>query len=158
MPPEIDDSTRALLVEVLKRSCDVIGCENSALWLASGDHLIPVLGHGPHAEHFIANYAHPLGEGIISMVYASGQPFCENHILANPQHSATLDQQLNIKTDAMITTPVIAQGEIAGVITCVHTSPAHAEGATDPATFQASDVSELEFAATLTGRILDSVV
>ena len=158
MPPEIDDSTRALLVEVLKRSCDVIGCENSALWLASGDHLIPVLGHGPHAEHFIANYSHPLGEGIISMVYASGQPFCENHILANPQHSATLDQQLNIKTDAMITTPVIAQGEIAGVITCVHTSPAHAEGSTDPATFQASDVSELEFAATLTGRILDSVV
>ncbi|MBT8043324.1 MAG: GAF domain-containing protein, partial [Verrucomicrobiae bacterium] len=117
MPLEIDDATRSLLQEVLQRSCVLIHCENSALWLAEADHLVPVLGFGPHAENFAGNYTQPLGEGIISMVYASGQPFCENNIHANPQHSSRLDQQLGIQTDAMVATPVISDGKIAGVIT-----------------------------------------
>ena len=154
MPPEIDAATRALLQELLKRSCQTIQCENSALWLSSGDHLVPTLGFGPHAEHFIGSYTQPLDEGLISMVYASGQPFFENQIRSNPQHSSRLDQQLDIQTDAMITTPVITQGEIIGVITCVHTSEV---GSNDtPRSFQALDLNELEFAAALIGRILES--
>lgn len=153
---EIDDSTRSLLQEVLKRSCGIMHCENSALWIAEGDFLIPVLGFGPHAEQFIGNYSHPLGEGIISMVHASGQPFCENNIQANPQHSSKLDQQLGIQTDAMVATPVVFKGEIVGVITCVHTSPAGETGIIH--SFQAVDLSELEFAAALAGRVLDSIV
>ena len=108
MPFEIDDATRSLLQEVLKRSCGIIHCNNSALWMTDGDFLIPILGFGPHAEQFIGNYSHPLGEGIISMVHASGQPFCENNIQANPQHSSKLDQQLGIQTDAMVATPVVS--------------------------------------------------
>jgi len=153
MLPEIDDATRALLQEVLKRSCKTINCENSALWLSSDDDLVPTLGFGPHAEHFIGNYSQPLGEGLISMVYASGQPFCENQIRSNPQHSSRLDQQLGIQTDAMITTPVSSQGEIIGVITCVHTSKAGSDDT--PCSFQALDLNELEFAATVIGRVLE---
>ncbi len=155
MPFEIDDATRSLLQEVLKRSCGIIHCNNSALWMTDGDFLIPVLGFGPHAEQFIGNYSHPLGEGIISMVHASGQPFCENNIQANPQHSSKLDQQLGIQTDAMVATPVVSKGEIVGAITCVHTSPAGEAAITH--SFQASDMAELEFTAALTGRLLDSI-
>ncbi|MFK7910826.1 MAG: hypothetical protein AB8F34_09495, partial [Akkermansiaceae bacterium] len=76
----IDDATRALTEEILRRSCNEINCANGALWLAEDDHLVPILGHGPHAGQFIGKYRHPLSEGIISMVHASGQPFCENGI------------------------------------------------------------------------------
>lgn len=155
MLPEIDDATRSLLQEVLKRSCGSIHCENSALWMADEDHLVPVLGFGPHAEEFVGSYSQPLSEGIISMVHASGQPFCENHIHTNPQHSSRLDQQLGIQTDAMIATPVVSMGEIIGVITCVHTSPANEAGITH--SFQASDMAELEFTAALAGRVFDSI-
>lgn len=155
MSLEIDDASRALLQEVLERSCGAIHCQNSAVWINNGDYLQPILGVGPHAEHFINNYSHPIDEGIISMVYASGQPFCENNIHANPQHSSRLDEQLGVQTDAMIATPVVSQGEIIGVITAVHTSPTSGSG--KPLSFQATDLNELQFAAALTGRVLDSL-
>lgn len=151
----IDDAIRALAGEILRRSCAQIGCANSALWLADGDHLVPVLGHGPHAQEFIGKYRHSLNEGIISMVHASGQPFCENGISANPNHSSRLDDMLGIRTDAMIAMPVTTRGNIAGVITFVHTSAAGDPG--QPTAFSAQDMAEGEFAAAVTGRILDSM-
>ena len=157
MPKEIDDTTRALLTEVLKRCCGVVQCNDSALWLAEGDHLHPLLGYGPHSELFIGKYSHPLSEGLISMVYSSGQPFCENNIHTNPQHSSTLDQQLNIKTDAMIVMPIVFSGKINGVITCVHTSASEAsENSAPRKEFTSADISELEFTTVLVGRILES--
>lgn len=157
MPGEIDTTTSSLLSEVLRRCCRDIGCADCALWLACGDHLHPVLGHGPHSARFIGSYRHPLDVGLISMVHASGQPFCENNIQANPKHSSTLDQQLGIRTDAMIVMPVISAGEITGVITCVHTSPATGAGATGkPREFTSSDMAELEFTAAVAGRVLET--
>jgi len=155
MSYEIDDATRSLLQEVLKRLCGIIQCKDSTLWIAEGDFLIPVIGVGIHAERFIGKYNHPLDEGIISMVHASGQPFCENHIHANPHHSTRLDQQLGIQTEAMVATPVVSKGAIVGILTCVHTSPAGEAGIN--LSFQAADMSELEFTAVLTGRVLDSI-
>ena len=151
----IDDATRALTEELLHRSCETLGCANCALWLASGDHLIPRLGHGPHAQKFIGNYRHPLDEGIISMVHASGMPFCENGITNNPNHSSRLDDMLGIQTDAMIAMPVVCKGDLAGVLTFVHTSPAG--NSEEPSTFSTFDLAEAEFASALTGRILDSM-
>ena len=151
----IDDASRALAEELLHRSCENLGCANCALWLANGDFLEPLLGHGPHAKEFIGKYSHPLSEGIISMVYASGRPFCENGITANPDHSSRLDEMLGVQTDAMIAMPVVCGGHITGVLTFVHTTPA---GASDePSAFSALDMAEAEFASALTGRILDSM-
>ena len=155
MPDEIDDTTRALLQEVLKRLCGIIQCEDSTLWIAEGAFLMPVIGVGIHSERFIGKYSHPLDEGIISMVHASGQPFCENNIRTNPHHSARLDQQLGVQTDAMVATTVVSKGEIVGILTCVHTSPAGETGTT--LSFQATDMGELEFTAALTSRVLDSI-
>lgn len=160
MPGEIDDATSSLLIEVLRRCCGVVDCMDCALWLAGDDHLHPMLGSGPHSAQFIGNYRHPLDLGIISMVYASGQPFCENNIQANPQHSSTLDQQLGIQTDAMIVMPVISAGEITGVITCVHTSPSdnseNSDASQQRQAFTSADMGELEFTAAIAGRVLET--
>ncbi|BDS06411.1 hypothetical protein NT6N_14510 [Oceaniferula spumae] len=157
MPPEIDDATSSLLLEVLRRCCGVVHCTDSALWLADTDHLHPVIGFGPHSETFIGSYSHPLEEGLMSMVYASGQPFCENNIQSNPQHSSRLDQQLSIQTDAMMVVPVVSKGELAGVITCVHTSAVGAS-TNEARVFSSQDMSELEFTAAVAGRILETSV
>lgn len=156
MLPEIDSTTRSLLEELLKRCCAQTGCGNSALWLADDDHLIPVLGHGSHAADFINNYRHPLSEGIISMVHASGQPFCENNIANNPQHSSRLDQKLGIQTQAMIAAPIVTSGEIVGVLTCVHTCPAGTNPDASEYTFNVGDTSEIEFTAAIVGRIMQT--
>jgi len=157
MPQEIDASTSSLITEVLRRCCEIVQCTDSALWLAEGDYLQPILGHGSHSGQFIGSYSHPLSEGLISMVYASGQSFCENNIQANPQHSSKLDQQLEIQTDAMIVMPIVSAGEISGVITCVHTSPnVKTDSAQLGQQFSSADMAELEFAAALVGRVLET--
>ena len=157
MPQQVDDASHSLLTEVLKRCVDAVRCSDCALWLADTDHLHPILGHGPHSSRFIGSYKHPLTEGLMSMVYASGQPFCENNIQQNPQHSTSLDEHLEIKTDAMIVIPVVSSSEIRGVITCVHTSNNTNPNQLDQQhNFTPADMSELEYTAALAGRILET--
>ncbi len=150
----VDEATSFLLRELLRRSASAAGAENTALWLVRDNTLAAVLGTGPHAAHFVGRYEQALERGIISLVYVSGQPLCENAIAENPHHNPTLDHQLGITSDAMIALPITALGEIAGVLTCVHCRPA---GATEePSRFHAKDLAEFEFAAACVGRILDS--
>lgn len=150
----VDEPTTCLLQELLRRSTEAAGSANSALWLVADNSLAAVLGIGPHAKHFVDSYEQPLERGIISLVYVSGQAVCENAISSNPDHSPILDNKLGITSDAMIAVPVIALGELVGVITCVHTRPA--DSTAEPSTFGAKDLREMEFAAACTGRILDS--
>lgn len=150
----VDEATCCLLRELLRRAASASGSDNTALWLASEDHLCATLGTGPHAEHFVGIFKQPLERGIISLVYASAQPVCENAISSNPEHSPTLDTRLGIVTDAMIAVPFVVAGDIAGVITCVHTRPAG--DTTPPSEFRPSDLTEFEFAAACTGRILEA--
>ena len=152
----IDDVTAGLSRELLARSGQRVGAENTALWLASTDHLDPILGTGPHADHFVGRFRQPLNEGIISYVFASGQNICENAISSNPQHSSRLDTELGITTDAMIAVPVVTDGQICGVITCVHTRPA---GSGEEAReFRPMDLEEFDFAAACIGRILTAAI
>ena len=150
----IDDPTLCLLREILRRAAEASRAENSALWLASEDHLSATLGTGSHAEHFIGSFEQPLDRGIISLVHASGQPVCENSIADNPDHSPLLDTKLQIRTDAMIAVPVAVLGEISGVLTCVLTRPAGSDA--PAAEFLPADLAEFEFAAACVGRILDA--
>ena len=152
----IDDPAACLLREILRRAATASRAENAALWLASENHLSAVLGTGPHAEHFIGAFRQPLERGIVSLVYASGQPVCENSIAHNPAHSPILDTQLQIQTDAMIAVPVAVLGEIKGVITCVQTRPT--ESSAPPVEFEPNDLAEFEFAAACAGRILEAAL
>ncbi len=150
----VDEITSHLLKELLSRSAERVRAQNTALWISSGEFLEPILGSGPHADHFVGKFRQPLDHGIISYVFASGQPVCENAIAANPQHSPLLDQRLGIKTDAMIAVPLVVDGEMTGVITCVHTRLADSSEA--PSGFDAADLEEFEFAAACLGRLFEA--
>jgi len=150
----IDNVTSNLLRELLARSAERVRAENTALWLSSGDSLDPILGSGPHADKFVGEFRQPLDRGIISYVFASGQPVCENAIASNPQHSPLLDQRLKIQTDAMIAVPLVVNGEMAGVITCVHTRPA--DSTDPPSEFHSNELEEFEFAAACLGRLFEA--
>lgn len=152
----IDDTSASLCRELLARSARNASAEDTALWLASADHLDPVLGSGPHADHFVGRFQQPLNAGIVSYVYASGQPICENAISSHPHHSSLLDSQLGITTDAMVAVPLVTAGQISGVLTCVHTRPAGS--GEPPADFRNADLEEFEFAAACIGRILEAAV
>ena len=150
----VDEVTSNLLRELLARSAERVIAENTALWLASGEYLVPILGSGPHASHFVGEFRQPLDRGIVSYVFASGQPVCENAICSNPQHSPLLDQRLGIQTDAMIAVPLVVDGEMAGVITCVHTRPA--DSTENPSELHSADLEEFEFAAACLGRLFEA--
>ena len=150
----VDDVTRNLVQELLSRSAERVRAQNTALWLSSGDHLDALLGSGPHAAHFVGEFRQPLDRGIISLVYASGQPVCENAISSNPHHSRLLDQRLGIQTDAMVAVPLVVGGEITGVVTCVHTRPAGSDQ--PPAGFGATDLHEFEFVSACIARLLEA--
>ena len=64
----VDDITANLLRELLSRSAERVGAQNTALWLTSGEYLHPILGSGPHANEFIGEFRQPLDRGIISYV------------------------------------------------------------------------------------------
>jgi hypothetical protein len=152
----VDEATCCLLRELLHRAASASGAENTALWLAGEDHLHATLGTGPHADHFVGVFEQPLEKGIISLVHASAQAVCENAIASNPEHSPVLDNKLGIVTDAMIAVPLAVAGEIAGVITCVHTRSA--DDTAPPSEFRPKDLTEFEFASACCGRILEAAI
>lgn len=150
----IGDATLSLIRELINRSAARVNADNAALWLADVDHLVPVLGSGPHSNFFIGKFAQPLLEGFISLVHASGQPVCENAISQSAQHSPRLDKKLGITTDAMIALPLYATGEIIGVVTCVHTrvdgEQRHARS------FSQEDLAEFEFLNACLSRLIEA--
>ncbi|MFP6873676.1 MAG: GAF domain-containing protein [Verrucomicrobiales bacterium] len=132
------------------------GTEHGAIWLTdnTGDHLIPVFGCGGHAEEFLnGKFRLPTDQGLISMVFATGQPFCENAIHENPGHSPLLDRQLGVHTEAMIAIPLTFANRLRGIVSCVHLSAA---AKTEKArSFSGEDLTDLELASAVIARILD---
>jgi hypothetical protein len=56
----------------------------------------------------------------------------------------------------MIAVPLVVDGEMAGVITCVHTRPADSDEKASG--FQATDLEEFEFAAACLGRLFEAAL
>ena len=133
-----------------------IGADHGAIWLleSTGDHLVPVFGCGEHAEAFLnGKFRLPTDQGLISMVFATGQPFCENAIHKNPGHSPLLDKQLGVRTEAMIAIPLTFADSQRGIVSCVHLGTDESKGAEK--TFSGSDLGDLELASAAIARILD---
>jgi transcriptional regulator with GAF, ATPase, and Fis domain len=133
-----------------------IGAGHGAIWLvdSAGDHLVPVFGCGDHADHFLnGKFKLPADQGLISMVFATGQPFCENAIHLNPGHSPLLDKQLGVHTEAMIAIPLTFANSLRGIVSCVHLSEDH--NGQEAKTFSGADLGDLELASATIARLLD---
>jgi transcriptional regulator with GAF, ATPase, and Fis domain len=140
----LDYAALRVLREGLRRS----GADEGTLWIASRDRkeLIPVFNSGPEPEAFLGKVRQPLDRGVISMVFHSGQPFCENEVTKNTSHDHTVDEALRQVTAAMIALPFFFGGRRRGVLSCVRLG--HGE-------FEAQHLSELQQAASLLERLAD---
>ncbi len=134
-----------------------LGADEGTLWFADKDQefLQPVFNSGPRASEIVGSFRQPLDSGIVSMVYASEQSFCENEVYANRQQHKELDQNLAVITCSMMVSPVSFSGRIRGVISCVKLKPADQPEMNDPPGFTASDLQRFNCLADVTGSLID---
>jgi hypothetical protein len=135
---------------------DEAGAHEGTIWLADNneEYLIPVYNTGSHTGQTLNTYRQPLSKGLISMVFKSGQAFCENSVYQNAEQDRTLDESLDVLTCSMIAVPFYFALEVRGVISCVQLKPASAD-APDPQGFSPLDVHRIERSAAVLGRLID---
>jgi hypothetical protein len=131
------------------------GAHEGALWLvdAAGENLVPVINTGPNAEGFVGEYRQPLSRGLISMVFATEQPFCENEVYRHQVQDKTLDSRLGVLTCSMIAVPFYFARQLRGVISCVQLKPQDAPE--DPPGFSMASIRDVQLAAEVLSRLLD---
>jgi len=120
-----------------------IKADEGTLWLFNlKKELIPVWNSGSNAAEFVGSYAQSLETGLISVVFLTGQCFCDNEVYLNQKQDATLDRKLKATTSAMIAVPFWIQDTICGVVSCVRLkrSPLKSDL---PAAFSASDLMKV---------------
>lgn len=110
-----------LMRTVLQEGFDCATAHEGTVWLAdaAGEFLSPAFNSGPNAGRWVGKFKQPLSSGIISMVFASEQPFIENEVFKNALQSKVLDHNLGVQTHALIAVPFYFLKACRGVISCV---------------------------------------
>ena len=155
-PEDFSDGVFSPLMRgVLSSSFSLAEATEGALWLADPNHefLVPVFNSGPEAEKFVGSFKQPLNSGLISMVYATEQPFCENDVHHNSQHDKTVDSAMETVTASMVAVPLYFGGRIRGVMSCVRLKP-NSE-APDPPGFTGANMRQMQLAAETLQRLIE---
>lgn len=144
----IDETSLSLLESAYTR---VGGCEGT-VWLADQEeqHLIAVANSGTDDSGLIG-FKQPIGSGIVSMVYAQQQPYCENDIQASEGHDDTLDRKIAKHTTAMIAVPFYFGFKLRGVLSCVQLE----ETGNPQDGFNSSHVENLVRVSNIVERLID---
>lgn len=134
----------------------------AAMTIAEGDS-ITVWISDPSEEHLVVTqtepdrsfvgYKQPVGEGLVSLAYASEQRLCENNVYANQDHSKRVDEALSQVTYALIATPFHIAGTLRGVISCVQLKDS--PDAPDPSGFTARDMKRVGRLAVVLERLVN---
>jgi hypothetical protein len=143
-----------LVCRVLAGAFQWVGASEGTVWLSAPQNrsLVAAFNTGPQAMDLIG-FEQPLDQGIVSLVYANEQAYCENEIAGRDSHDATLDHKLGKETAAMLAVPFYFAFGLRGVISCVQfrqTDAAEAPG------FDSRHVEELASSATLVERLINS--
>lgn len=148
----LDPVMRATLHEGLRRA----GADECTVWLLdkTRENLAASFNTGPRAAEIVGVFQQPLQTGIISLVVASEQPLCENHVYQNIRQDRTLDRKLGLVTCAMLAVPFYFADQVRGVISGVRLKSADAPGA-DPPGFLPEDLGAWQLTATLLTRLID---
>lgn len=127
------------------------GCEGT-VWIADrrASELVACYNSGKDAQKLVG-FRQPIGRGIVSMVFAQQQPYCENHIEDRSDHDTTLDKKISQKTTAMIAVPFYFGFGLRGVVSCVQL--AGAERSKDG--FGSTDVETLLRSVNVVERLID---
>ncbi|MBV9106949.1 MAG: GAF domain-containing protein [Verrucomicrobia bacterium] len=144
-----------LMTTVLKDGFAAAGADEGTLWLVNARKrkLDAVFNDGPRAKK-MRELSQTLDRGLISMVFSTGQPFCENNIEQNPDHDKAVDRQMGSPTTAMIAVPFYFAQECRGIVSCVHLAkkPGSAPAQKD---FDMESMREVTRAASLLTRLFD---
>lgn len=143
-----DGSMRAVLIQALARA----GAHEGSVWLLNAERgcLVPRFNNGPNAASFIGQFEQPLNVGLVSTVFATCQPLCENSVGRDPRQDKRLDTQLGVETVAMIAVPLHFAGELRGVISAVQLSNVQ-----EPPGFSLENLNEIRAAALVLARLLE---
>jgi hypothetical protein len=115
------DFADKVAIAALEQAFRAAGADEGTIWLAnrSEEVLTPVYNNAPRAEEWVAKFRQPMSAGLISMVFAAEQPFCENEVWRNAAQDRALDQRLAVQAESMIAVPFYFARECRGVISCV---------------------------------------
>jgi len=145
-----------LLRQIIEQGFSDAAAHEGTVWLvdATGEFLEPAHNTGPHAGKIVGHFKQPLGSGLISMVFATEQPFIENEVSRNAQQSKLLDSKLNVQTHALIAVPFHFLNACRGVVSCVRfKSPGG--GAGGPPGFHAVHLASVQRATALLSRLIE---
>ena len=139
----------------LERGFQAAGADEGTIWLLDEprENLVPAYNTGPDAARFVGQFKQPLATGLISMVFASEQPFLENEIWRNEQQSRLLDSLLKVQTCAMIAVPFYFLRRCRGVMSCVQLRPESQRK--EPAGFRREHLVSVQEVGALLTKLLD---
>ena len=146
--------------DLLAKTFLSVGGSEGTVWLADSAEkfLVAVYNSGPDSENLVG-FEQPIGSGIISLVYAQQQPYCENEIEQSHGHDDTLDRKMHKHTAAMIAVPFYFAFQLRGVVSCVQLEEAMPEDIGSPsAGFESAQVSELVRAVNTVERIINATL
>jgi hypothetical protein len=144
-----------VMSSVFAASLTAAGAHEGTIWLVDSaeENLVPVINTGPNASGFVGRFRQPLTRGLISMVFATEQPFCENEVYAHAAQDKTLDNSLGVVTCSMMAVPFYFAQQLRGVISCVQLKPHGA--AEDPPGFSMASIRDVQLGAVVVGRLID---
>jgi GAF domain len=121
---EFNELLDPLMREIFRKGVAEAGAHEGTIWLVdeAEEHLVPVFNTGLRANQIVGQFKQPLKLGLISMVFASEQPFIENAVPQNPTQSKLLDSLLQVETIALIAVPFYFLDSCRGIISCVQLS------------------------------------
>jgi hypothetical protein len=130
--------------------------DEGTIWLVDRieETLVPVYNNGPAAEKWVGKFRQPLNAGIVSMVYSTEEPFCENDVYRNAAQDPTLDRILEVRTESMIAVPLYFARECRGVVSCVRLANAD-RVMTIPEGFTMESMHEIILASTVLSFLFD---
>jgi hypothetical protein len=150
-----NDFADDLITTILEDSFDAAGADEGTLWLVNPakPELDAVFNNGPTAAK-ILKHSQKLDRGLISMVFSTGQPFCENNIGENPEHDTAVDRETGFSTTAMIAVPFHFAQQCRGIVSCVQLTKKQGASPTR-AGFDMESMREVSRAASLLTRLFD---
>jgi transcriptional regulator with GAF, ATPase, and Fis domain len=154
--PQFEPLLEPLLRQVIEQGFREAGAHEGTVWLAdaAGEFLEPAFNTGPRAGQIVGRFKQPLGSGLISMVFATEQPFVENDVPRNAQQSKLLDVTLGVQTHALIAVPFHFLKACRGVVSCVQLKPADSRSA-DPPGFLPQHVAGLQRTTALAAMLIE---
>lgn len=120
-PARVKEWMGSLDRQRMRAVCDGLGGTEGSLWWKDpdGDELVICCNCGDRADELELAIRQPLSEGLVSLVFQSGEAVVVNDAQEHPSHSKRVDAVLEQATGAIMVAPLEVGGALRGVISVV---------------------------------------